>query len=215
MAGSGHRRGGEASSRGDTMPHVKPLSREALAKYEPFFQVAEQMMGGFVPNSLFTMGHRPEILEAFMLLAGTVNGPGCGRFRAEAVGCVRREQRRRMPVAARPTLPRTRRTLASRPRRSSTPSSSRFILSSPTPSERHYASRATRRCYRISSRRSTSTNYASTSKSLRSSSWSPSAPSSASSTAGTTPCRPSSKASRWPSPDSTSPTPVGTSASTG
>jgi len=58
------------------MPHVKPLPREKLAKYEPFFQIAEQMMGGFVPNSLFTMGHRPEILEAFMVLAGTINGPG-------------------------------------------------------------------------------------------------------------------------------------------
>lgn len=58
------------------MPHVRPLAREELAQYEPFFQVAEQMMGGFVPNSLFTMGHRPEILEAFMRLAGTVNGPG-------------------------------------------------------------------------------------------------------------------------------------------
>jgi uncharacterized peroxidase-related enzyme len=58
------------------MPHVKPIAREALEKYEPFFQAAEQMMGGFVPNSLFTMAHRPEILEAFMVLAGTVNGPG-------------------------------------------------------------------------------------------------------------------------------------------
>ncbi len=58
------------------MPHVRPLSRDALVKFEPFFQIAEQMMGGFVPNSLFTMGHRPEILEAFMLLAGAVNGPG-------------------------------------------------------------------------------------------------------------------------------------------
>lgn len=58
------------------MPHVAPLSRESLAKYEPFFQVAEQMMGGFVPNSLFTLGHRPEILEAFLLLAGTINGSG-------------------------------------------------------------------------------------------------------------------------------------------
>ena len=33
-------------------------------------------MGGFVPNSLFTMGHRPEILQAFLMLAGTINGPG-------------------------------------------------------------------------------------------------------------------------------------------
>jgi uncharacterized peroxidase-related enzyme len=58
------------------MPHVQPLAREALGQFEPFFQMAEQMMGGFVPNSLFTMGHRPEILQAFMALAGVVNGPG-------------------------------------------------------------------------------------------------------------------------------------------
>jgi uncharacterized peroxidase-related enzyme len=58
------------------MPHVKPLAREQLVEFEPYFQVAEQMMGGFVPSSLFTMGHRPEILQAFMMLAGTINGPG-------------------------------------------------------------------------------------------------------------------------------------------
>lgn len=58
------------------MPHVRPIAREALEKYENAFRIAEQMMGGFVPNSLFTMAHRPEILEKFMMLAGTVNGPG-------------------------------------------------------------------------------------------------------------------------------------------
>jgi uncharacterized peroxidase-related enzyme len=58
------------------MPHVRPIAREDLSQFEPFFEVAEQMMGGFVPNSLFTMGHRPEILQAFMILAGTINGPG-------------------------------------------------------------------------------------------------------------------------------------------
>jgi uncharacterized peroxidase-related enzyme len=58
------------------MAHVRPIAREDLATYEPYFRVAEQMLGGFVPNSLFTMAHRPEILEAFMRLAGTVNGPG-------------------------------------------------------------------------------------------------------------------------------------------
>lgn len=58
------------------MPHVRPLAREDLGQFEPFFKLAEQMMGGFVPNSLFTMGHRPEILQAFMMLAGAINGPG-------------------------------------------------------------------------------------------------------------------------------------------
>jgi uncharacterized peroxidase-related enzyme len=59
-----------------TMPHIQPLPRASLAQFEQFFQMAETMMGGFVPNSLFTMGHRPEILQAFMMLAGTINGPG-------------------------------------------------------------------------------------------------------------------------------------------
>lgn len=58
------------------MTHVRPLARENLPQFEPFFQAAEQMMGGFVPNSLFTLGHRPEILQAFLLLAGTINGEG-------------------------------------------------------------------------------------------------------------------------------------------
>lgn len=58
------------------MAHIKPLPRESLPQFEPMFEMAEQMMGGFVPNSLFTMGHRPEILQAFLVLAGTVNGPG-------------------------------------------------------------------------------------------------------------------------------------------
>lgn len=58
------------------MPHVSQIPREKLDQFEPFFEIAEQMMGGFVPGSLFTMGHRPEILQAFMMLAGTINGPG-------------------------------------------------------------------------------------------------------------------------------------------
>jgi uncharacterized peroxidase-related enzyme len=58
------------------MPNVRPLPREELAEFEPFFQAAEQMMGGFVPASLYTMGHRPEILQAFLMLAAAINGPG-------------------------------------------------------------------------------------------------------------------------------------------
>lgn len=58
------------------MTHVPPLARAALPPFEPFFQAAEQMMGGFVPRSLFTMAHRPEILQAFLMLAAAVNGPG-------------------------------------------------------------------------------------------------------------------------------------------
>lgn len=57
------------------MPHVEPLDRKELAQFEPFFQAAEAMMGGFVPASLFTMGRRPEVLQAFVLPAGVINGP--------------------------------------------------------------------------------------------------------------------------------------------
>ena len=31
---------------------------------------------GFVPNSMFTMGHRPEILKGFAHLSGAIMGPG-------------------------------------------------------------------------------------------------------------------------------------------
>lgn len=58
------------------MAHLQPLPREALGQFEPYFQAAEQMMGGFVPRSLFTMAHRPEILQAFLMLAAAINGPG-------------------------------------------------------------------------------------------------------------------------------------------
>jgi len=53
------------------VPNVVPKSREDLVRYEPAFQLVESFMG-FVPRSLFTMGHRPELLEAFLALASTV-----------------------------------------------------------------------------------------------------------------------------------------------
>jgi uncharacterized peroxidase-related enzyme len=53
------------------MPHVAPKTRAELGRYEPAFQTVEAVMG-FVPRSLFTMGHRPELLEAFLGLASTV-----------------------------------------------------------------------------------------------------------------------------------------------
>lgn len=57
------------------MNRVKPVPRERLAEFEPFFEIAEASMG-FVPSSLYAMGHRPEILRAFATLAGAVIGPG-------------------------------------------------------------------------------------------------------------------------------------------
>lgn len=55
------------------MARVEPLSREELSEFEPFFGLVEQAMG-FVPNSMLTMGRRPELLRAFAGLSGTVLG---------------------------------------------------------------------------------------------------------------------------------------------
>ena len=57
------------------MARIAPLSRQELADFEPLLEAVEKSMG-FVPNSLLTMAHRPEILRAFTALAGSVLGPG-------------------------------------------------------------------------------------------------------------------------------------------
>lgn len=57
------------------MPRIEPLTREELAQFEPLFKLVEQGMG-FVPNSMFTMGRRPELLQAFAGLAGTILNGG-------------------------------------------------------------------------------------------------------------------------------------------
>ena len=56
------------------MPRIAPCSRDELAEFEPFFQAVEHSMG-FLPTSMLTMGHRPEILRAFSGLMGAVLGP--------------------------------------------------------------------------------------------------------------------------------------------
>ena len=56
------------------MAHIAPKAREELAEFEPLFQAVEDALG-FVPNSYFTMGHRPEILKSFSWLAATVLSP--------------------------------------------------------------------------------------------------------------------------------------------
>lgn len=55
------------------MAHVQPLTREALPALEQTLANAEAMMG-FVPNSMLTMAHMPQLTMAFSLLAGTVFG---------------------------------------------------------------------------------------------------------------------------------------------
>jgi AhpD family alkylhydroperoxidase len=55
------------------MAHVEPLAREDLAALEPVLAGAEAAMG-FVPNSMMTMAHMPQLTMAFAMLAGVVFG---------------------------------------------------------------------------------------------------------------------------------------------
>jgi AhpD family alkylhydroperoxidase len=55
------------------MAHVSPLPDEALAAYEPFFAATAASMG-FVPNSMKTMAHLPQLPVALMMLASTSFG---------------------------------------------------------------------------------------------------------------------------------------------
>jgi hypothetical protein len=50
------------------MPRLQPPPNERLAEFEEVFGMVEQTMG-FVPNSLLTMAHRPDILRAALRLA--------------------------------------------------------------------------------------------------------------------------------------------------
>jgi uncharacterized peroxidase-related enzyme len=47
------------------MPYVKPLTRKDLSQFEQLFQQRDAI-AGYVSNSMLTMGHRPEILGAFI-----------------------------------------------------------------------------------------------------------------------------------------------------
>lgn len=57
------------------MPRIAALSRDDLKDHAQFFDMVEGLMG-FVPNSLLTMGRRPDILQAFLGLLVAINGPG-------------------------------------------------------------------------------------------------------------------------------------------
>lgn len=60
------------------MPHLPPLSPEAVPEFKQRFEHYENTRG-FIPNSILTMSRRPAIAEAFMqlnkavLYQGTVN----------------------------------------------------------------------------------------------------------------------------------------------
>ena len=58
------------------MARISPKTREELSELEDVFERAEQALG-FVPNSFFIMGRRPEMLRAFSRLSREVVGvPG-------------------------------------------------------------------------------------------------------------------------------------------
>jgi uncharacterized peroxidase-related enzyme len=77
------------------MANVRPLPREELPELEDVFRLYDETMS-FVPNSLFTMARRPEILRAFSELitqiwrSGTVPvglKPLVAMVASKAAGC--------------------------------------------------------------------------------------------------------------------------------
>ncbi|SVC00871.1 uncharacterized protein METZ01_LOCUS253725 [marine metagenome] len=57
------------------MTLVRPKSREQLPETEPIFSMVEASMG-FVPTSMLTMAHWPELLQTFGAFAGNVLNSG-------------------------------------------------------------------------------------------------------------------------------------------
>lgn len=57
------------------MTLITPKSRDELVELEPVFQLVEASMG-FLPNSMLTMAHWPELLQAFAGIGGTVLAGG-------------------------------------------------------------------------------------------------------------------------------------------
>lgn len=57
------------------MALVPPLSKDAACDQAELLELVESVMG-FVPNSMLTMAHRPDILQSFAMMAGTINAPG-------------------------------------------------------------------------------------------------------------------------------------------
>ena len=57
------------------MALVKPTSRKELSSMEPILTMVEDSMG-FIPTSMLTMGHWPELLQTFGAFAGNVLNNG-------------------------------------------------------------------------------------------------------------------------------------------
>ena len=71
------------------MTHIAPKTREELSELEPMFQMVEASMG-FLPTSMLTMAHWPELTQAFgglgaTILAGGELEPGLKQLIAFAV----------------------------------------------------------------------------------------------------------------------------------
>lgn len=57
------------------MPRIPPRNRSQLLAYEDLFDSIEQMLG-VLPNSTLTMGHWPDLMDAFARLNAVVMGEG-------------------------------------------------------------------------------------------------------------------------------------------
>ena len=57
------------------MTHITPKQREELPELEPMLQMVEASMG-FLPTSMMTMAHWPELTQAFGGLGATVLNSG-------------------------------------------------------------------------------------------------------------------------------------------
>ena len=57
------------------MTHITPKQREELSELEPMLQMVEASMG-FLPTSMMTMAHWPELTQAFGGLGATVLNSG-------------------------------------------------------------------------------------------------------------------------------------------
>ncbi len=55
------------------MPHVEPVERQSLEGLEGVFSTVEAAMG-FLPNSMLTMAHMPQLTMSFAMLASVVFG---------------------------------------------------------------------------------------------------------------------------------------------
>ncbi len=57
------------------MTYIEQVKREDLDEQETLFQMVEATMG-FVPNSMLTMAHWPDLLQSFGRLGSTILGSG-------------------------------------------------------------------------------------------------------------------------------------------